>query len=62
MFFKTLVSELKRRARNRVKFWKNELRYKTQGDNRDAYTKKVHKCRYLELPDVIYNWGDKEQC
>lgn len=62
MFLKAFVKEVKRRIKNRMNYWKNELRYKIIGDNRDTFTKKVHRCRQLELPDMIHNLGDKGQC
>lgn len=62
MFIITFAKEVKRRMKNRVNYWKNELRYRINGDNRNAFTKNLHKCRYLELPDTIHNWGEKGQC
>lgn len=40
-------------------YFSNEIKYKMMkgGDPRDEFVKKVHRCRYLELSDIIENAG-----
>jgi hypothetical protein len=41
------------------RYFMNELQHKLQkgGDKRCAFLKRIHKCRYLELPAMINNPG-----
>jgi hypothetical protein len=53
-FFFTI--KIPRRVRNQKRYIENELKYKLMpgGDPRSVFTKKVHRCRFLELSDHIY--------
>ena len=59
MKIKNLLKSLAEKTSNHKRYIFNELKHQFQkgGDQRDAFTKKVHKCHYLEFTDIIHNAG-----
>ncbi len=45
-------------CRRRLSYWTHEYKCKRLGDTRDAFEKKVDRCRYLELRDEIKLFSD----
>ena len=52
------IEEFLLSCERRLKYWAHEHKCKRLGDTRGAFEKKVDRCRYLELPDLIDCYSD----
>ena len=57
MFIKNFYTSISHSCGCRLRYWKYEFTCWRNGDTRKAFKKKVDRCRYLELPDLIHNAG-----
>jgi len=57
MFIKKLFQHVIHHCACRLRYWKHEFTCWKNGDTRKAFKKKVDRCRYLELGDLIHNAG-----
>ena len=55
---KTMNNKFLLSCKRRLQYWKHEHKCKRLGDTRDAFEKKVDRCRYLELSDLIDIYSD----
>ncbi len=44
--------------KRRLHYWAHEYKCKRMGDTRGAFKKKIDRCRYLQLPDLIETVSD----